>query len=82
MGMAVVKGRAVCPYVLPVGRRAAQTGEGEGGGSCVLLEEFLIRAVVAKSVGSGKEGLWGVKYVSATEGIGHGRPYANARAKQ
>ena len=82
MGMAIVEGRAIRPDVLPHSRYTAQAGEGDGGGWGIFLEELLIGEMIAESIWSSKKRLGGIKYASAAEGVRHGRPYTDVRAKQ
>ena len=65
VGVAIVKGRAICPDVLPVSRYAAWASNGDRGGWSILPEETGISSMVPETVRSGKEGLGGVKQADA-----------------
>ena len=80
--VAVVKGRAICPDVLPVSRYAAWASNGDRGGRSIFPEEAGISSMVSETVRPSKEGLRGVKQADAAQSIRHIRPGANARAKQ
>ena len=55
--VAVVKGRANCPDVLPLGRYMLRAGEGDRGWGGVFLEEPGVGMEIAILVWSGEEGL-------------------------
>ena len=78
VGVAIVKGGAIRPDVLPVSRYATRASDGDRGGRSVLPEETGVSNVIPETVRPSKEGLGGVKQADAAQSVGHGWPSANA----
>ena len=78
VGVAIVKGRAICPDVLPVSRHVAWASNGDRRGGSIFPEEAGVSSMVPEPVRPSKEGLRGVKQADAAQSIGHSWPSANA----
>ena len=82
VGVAIIKGGAIRPDVLPASRYTARASNGDRGRGGVFPEETGVSGMVPESVRPSKEGLRGVKQADAAQSIGHSWPNANARAYQ
>ena len=61
VGVAVVKGGAIRPDVLPLSRHAAQAGDGNRGGGSIFPEEPGVSSMISETVRPSEEGLRGIK---------------------